>query len=68
MNSLRQDLADVLNRHSRENRSNTPDWILAEYLILCMDAFDGATKARDNWYGVTLRPGSSSLPTEGEAR
>lgn len=66
-NTLRQDIASVLNQHSRENGSNTPDWILAEYLILCMDAFDGATKARRAWYGFELEyPGCAKvkdLPT-----
>jgi hypothetical protein len=54
---LRQELAAVLNRHSREGRSNTPDLILAQYLIDCLSAFDYATRARDQWYSVDLRPG-----------
>lgn len=49
--SLRSDLAAVLNRHSRENGSNTPDWILAQFLANCLDAYDVAVCARAQWYG-----------------
>ncbi len=48
---LRRDLAAVLNRHSRENSSNTPDWILAQYIANCLDAFDVAIRSRAQWYG-----------------
>lgn len=37
---LRKELAAVLNRHSRENVSNTPDFILADYLVGCLEAWD----------------------------
>lgn len=49
--NLRRDLAEVLNRHSRENGSNTPDFILAQYLANCLDAFDVAMSGRSMWYG-----------------
>lgn len=41
------DLMTVINQHSMENGSNTSDWILAEYLLACLRAFDVATNARD---------------------
>jgi hypothetical protein len=43
---LRSDLKRLLNAHSAENGSNTPDWILADYLMGCLRAFDLATKTR----------------------
>jgi len=46
MNTLRQDITTALNRHSAEQNSNTPDFILAEYLIDCLAAYDRATAAR----------------------
>lgn len=49
--ALRADLAAVLNRHSRENGSNTPDFILAQYLSNCLDAYDVAIGQRAQWYG-----------------
>jgi hypothetical protein len=53
--SFRAELTALINRNSLENGSNTPDYILAEYLMRCLDAFDGATKARCNWYGHEQR-------------
>ena len=49
--TFRREIETVINRHSKENGSNTPDFILAEYLTDCLKAFDKAVKYRDNWYG-----------------
>ena len=54
-----EELRDLINRHSRENGSNTPDYILAKYLNACLIAFNEATTIRDKWYGVHLCPGDS---------
>lgn len=48
---FRKELAAAINRCSRENGSNTPDFILAEYLSRCLDAYDIALVAREKWYG-----------------
>jgi hypothetical protein len=48
---LRRDLAAVINRHSAENDSNTPDFILAGFLVDCLDAYAGAVVARGSWFG-----------------
>lgn len=45
---LQQDLAAVLNRHSRENASSTPDFLLGDYLVRCLEAYEGAQLARAN--------------------
>lgn len=45
------ELKQLINKHSREKGSSTPDFILAKYLESCLAAFDGATRARDLWYG-----------------
>jgi hypothetical protein len=34
-----------------ENKSNTPDFILARYLVGCLEQFDLAVVQRDSWYG-----------------
>lgn len=57
---LRHEIEQAVNRVSAENGSNTPDFILADYLVSCLAAFDRATQQRDRWYGVKLRPGASS--------
>ena len=48
---LRIDIGDVLNRYSAENGSNTPDYILADYLLACLAAYDAAVTKRAAWHG-----------------
>ena len=61
---FRRKLQDLINENSVENRSNTPDFILAIYLDSCLRGFDHATKARDDWYGVNLEPGNKFFKGE----
>jgi hypothetical protein len=46
-----RELRQLINRHSAENASRTPDFVLANYLLRCMEAFALAVHARDSWYG-----------------
>ena len=48
--TLARELQSMLNRHCRENESNTPDFILAEYLMDALKAFEKASNARTKWY------------------
>ena len=45
-----QELSDLINKYSQEGNSNTPDFILAEYLMDCLRSYNIAITARDNWY------------------
>lgn len=45
--TFRSKLEDLINCESMENGSNTGDWILADYLVACLKAFDVATEERD---------------------
>jgi len=45
------ELTRLINRHSMENESNTPDFILANYLCECLEHFNAAVKERERWYG-----------------
>ena len=49
--TLAMDLARMLNQHSVENGSNTPDFILARYMLASLNAFEAAVAERDMWYG-----------------
>lgn len=49
--SFHKALEQLINRYSKENGSNTPDWILARYLAACLQAFDRAVGLRERWYG-----------------
>ncbi len=54
---FQKELKELLNNHCKENGSNTPDYILAEYLIGCLENFDKTTRNRKNWYGSKLGDG-----------
>ena len=53
---LSLELARMLNRHSAENESNTPDFQLAKYMLGCLDLFNLCIQARDAWYGMNPEP------------
>lgn len=55
--TLEQALTTLLNRYSVENGSNTPDFILAEYMLATLKAFESASLERERWYGKSLRIG-----------
>jgi len=46
-----RELAELINRHSAENGSNTPDFVLAEFLVQCLAALNNAVSRREAWYG-----------------
>jgi len=50
------ELRELLNRHSVENDSNTPDFILAKYLTACIYAWNAAIQQREIWYGRDGHP------------
>ncbi len=56
MGDFEQELGELINRYSMEGESNTPDWLLAQYLVACLTAFTTATQQRENWYGRDPRP------------
>lgn len=71
MGQFRKELENLINRHSKENGSDTPDFILARYLENVLDNFDAAVKEREEWYGRAthleeLDSGINSLPDESE--
>jgi len=49
--TFRKELIELINRHSKENGSDTPDFILADYLIECLKNFNKTMKLRESWYG-----------------
>lgn len=61
---FRTDLQALINKHSMECGSNTPDFILAKYLAKCLTNFDESVVARDTWYGKRAT-GISMVDVEG---
>jgi hypothetical protein len=45
-------LCEVLSQHWVKGPGDTPDFILASYLISCLSAYRDTTKARDQWFGL----------------
>ena len=48
---FRKKLEELINIYSQEKYSDTPDFILAGYLMKCLDAFEIAINRRGKWYG-----------------
>ena len=48
---FQKDLASLINEYSKENDSDTPDFILARYLNAVLDNFNAAVLDREQWYG-----------------
>ena len=59
VDAFRDDLTNLINHHSKENGSGTPDFILAEYLQGCLDVFDRTSQKRREWYGANGNPSIS---------
>ena len=69
--TFEDELAALLNRHSKENGSDTPDYQLAQYLIGCLNNLNAAVTARDAWYGMNPEPGTdwaSRVPEQPKER
>jgi hypothetical protein len=62
---FRSELEALINRYSKENGSDTPDFILAGFLINCLAAFDSAVCLREDWHGRGKRGDTGDL-TGGE--
>lgn len=54
MSNFQKELTALINKHCLENESDSPDFILAEYILDSLDAYNDAVKKRENWYGRKL--------------
>lgn len=48
--SFKTELTELLNKHSKEKDSNTPDHILADYLISCLEIYNFTTQRAALWH------------------
>jgi hypothetical protein len=60
--SFFDELTALLNRHNQENGSDTPDWMLAEYLLACLQTWNATIQLREKWYGRSIGRGRALLP------
>lgn len=49
--TFEEELRGLINRHSVENQSNTPDFILVAFISNILIDYAHAVRARDGWYG-----------------
>lgn len=54
--SFTKELELLINKHSQESASNTPDFILAQYIDGCLTNFAAAVQQRETWHGRDPRP------------
>jgi hypothetical protein len=64
--AFRKELEDLINRESMENGSDTPDFILADFLCSCLEAFDSAVKRRTRWYSHAEQPSPETVQPKKE--
>ena len=68
LEQFENELRDLINKHSLENTSNTPDFILANYLLGCLKVFNETVNRRLDWYtpvgaenDVPIKPKAPSI-------
>lgn len=59
--TFKEKLTSLINSHSKENRSDTPDFILAEFMDRSLETFDIMTNKRDSWYEKDEEPSLENL-------
>ena len=52
-NEFKKELAALINKYSLENGSDTPDYILADYFLDCLKAYEKASVNIVNWDKIT---------------
>jgi hypothetical protein len=58
------ELVCLLNKYSKENGSNTPDFILADFIGRCLENWNLTTVTREEWYGRSFSSGSLRSKTK----
>jgi len=50
--TFQKQLEDLINANCEENASDTPDFILGQYLQDCLDAYNKAVRDRREWHST----------------
>jgi hypothetical protein len=67
MENFEKELESLINKHSMENASDTPDFILARYLYRCLQTFNDIIHKRENWYGREINELSERVKLQPKA-
>ena len=64
--AFEDDLRALINRHSLENESNTPDFILARHMAESYRSFVAASNRRGEWFVNSTGGGPGNGPSQAE--
>lgn len=56
IHNFEKHLTSLINVHNIENDSDTPDFVLAEFMVACLRAFNYAIKTRSDWVRKPEKP------------
>lgn len=65
--SFTEELTTLINRYSLENASDTPDFLLAEYINMALEVYNTIVVKREKWYGRETGNGRSIMAREPES-
>lgn len=57
-----KELEQLINHHSLENGSDTPDFILARFMTQCLEAWNVGLIRREDWYSRPIGGSKSITP------
>ena len=50
MDTFENELRSLINKYNKESESNTPDFILRDYILKCLEAFNEGINSREKWF------------------
>lgn len=62
--SFKNELTQLINKYGLDSDANTPDYLLAEYVIDVLSSHIGITKTRDEWKERQQVPETPNIPKE----
>jgi hypothetical protein len=51
MKLFKVEIENLINIHSIDSELNTPDYILADYLVNCLETYRKINEQREKWHG-----------------
>lgn len=64
MEDFKTELQNLLNRYCAENESNTPDFVLAEFLLHSLQGWNCCVNQREKWFGRPVLPPGATKALE----
>jgi hypothetical protein len=52
--TFERELESLINKYGMERGSDTPDFLIAEYMSNCLIAYQQVVTKRDKWFGVDM--------------